>query len=95
MGFYINPSYQSKEEWLMQHGTPAGIPSWYNRPEGTLPVCLVENISFTAAAIAYDEREMKDFLDPFDHREKLWFYVEIEKLVSVLGLQGADLLRKL
>jgi hypothetical protein len=36
-------------------------------------VCVVNNGTFGAAGYAYDEREMKSFQDPRDHRPIRWF----------------------
>ena len=37
-------------------------------------VCVVENFGFDAAAFAYSEREMQEFLTP-DGRNKTWLIV--------------------
>ena len=76
MGFYINPEDgTSKEEFLEKHGLRIEHPTWPSKP-GTLPVCLVNNRSFTAAGIVFN--------DPSDHRPKRWYVVPIEALKPFL-----------
>lgn len=63
MGHYINPPNMTKEEWLQKYGQITETPAW-PAPEGTIPVCLVKNLTFTAAGIAYCEQEFYGFLAP-------------------------------
>ena len=81
MGYYINPQDGStKEEWLKKHGREISPSEVYGHDYATeLPVCLVDNGDFTAAGIAYDEREAKAFLYP-DRRKKLWYLASREVL---------------
>jgi hypothetical protein len=81
MGYYINPEDQSKEAFLKQHGTPisADHAASFDFTTNQLPVCLVDNIAFTAAGIAYDTKERDAFLRP-DRRLKRWFLVDKEAL---------------
>ncbi len=87
MGKYINPRDCSKEQWLNANGkilTDEAAVAFQFTGE-TLPVCWVNNGVFTAAGIAYDERERDEFAIGFtrgtDYREHVWF--EVEK--SLLG----------
>lgn len=59
MGLYINPPEGTKEEWLLEHGQETETPTW-PAPAGQLPICLVENPAFTAAAICCDERDFEE-----------------------------------
>ena len=76
MGYYINPSDKSKEDFLKEKGTP--VPAQQIREfaftDDRLPVCLVNNGGFTAAGIAYDPGERDVFMYP-DGRPKRWFLV--------------------
>ena len=80
MGAYINPPNETKEDFLKREGTPY-IPM-DGRSPGHMPVVLVDNGMFTAAAIAFDENEEEYFAQP-DNRPMIWFQVEIEKLLTV------------
>lgn len=86
MGCYVNPPSQDKEEWLDKNCVSIGL-----RPgpitESELPVCLVDNGLFKAAAVAYSERELKVFSDPTDARRKVWYQVPIERLLEASDLK--------
>lgn len=81
MGAYINPVNQSKEDWLRENATLTDTPESFDSKPGYLPVCLVDNRMFTAAGIAFNERELEAFTYP-DGRRKAWFWVEKEKLMD-------------
>jgi hypothetical protein len=92
MGCYVNPPGGSKEEWLRDNATKVngiGIeaPVWNEIADDELPVCLVDNGPFTAAAVGFSEQEMNDFDDPDDDRPKMWFTVKVEKLFEVSDLK--------
>lgn len=70
MGFYINPQNRTKEVWLEMFGQVTETPVW-PAPEGTIPVCLVDNGPFTAAGIAYCEQEFYEFLAPDSTPEEI------------------------
>lgn len=88
MGLYVNvqafeepPSV--KLEWLQANRIPGrdlAISS------DALPVCLVFNRSFAAAAIAYNKEEFLRFSQPDDPRLKYWFMVPRERLRLVSDL---------
>jgi len=85
MGYYINPTdNSSKEDWLERHAIVSVNPKWSDIPDGCLPLCWVDNGPFTAVAIAYDEEEFDDFMDPSDNRPKRWFVVQKEYLSEFL-----------
>lgn len=70
MGYYINPPEGTKEQWLEKFGQMISDPAW-PAPEGMIPVCLIENPTFTAAGIAYCEEEFKGFLAPDSTPEEI------------------------
>jgi hypothetical protein len=84
MGFYINPKGQSKEEWLMENGTPVSLNFIIDLEDkdifDVVPVCLVDNGPFRAAAIGYCKREIEAFSLPEDHRPKWFFLVSLDRL---------------
>ena len=88
MGCCVNPSDQSKEAWLFAHGELVDQPKAFDTvPEGMLPVCLVDNGIFSAAAVAFDADEFKSFTDKTDRRPKLWYQVETDALFEVSPLE--------
>jgi hypothetical protein len=89
MGYYVNPKNVSKEKWLSDNAGGDHIsttaPKWEKVPSSSLPVCLVDNFGFTAAAICYSPEELREFARE-DGRPKVWCIVEIEKLKEVSDL---------
>ena len=83
MGYYLNPAGEKKEAFLDREGLVVGMPSW-PPPEGNLLVCLVSNPMFTAAGIAYDEREFLVFRDDRTGRPKKWYHVPQAKAVAAM-----------
>ena len=82
MGAYINPPDESKEDFLEREGADLFPVAFKSVPEGHHAVCLMDNGLFTAAGIAFDEREFNEFARE-DGRRKYWFTVPIEKLQAV------------
>ena len=95
MGAYVNPEGIRKEEWLNLHGEPKGlsvgdqvaVPTYDSYEEGTLPVVLVDNGPFTAAAIAFSKWEYKEFTKITDKRPKIFFAVKTDLLYPVSNLE--------
>ncbi len=89
MGLYINPENQTREQFLIKEGVFIGdknLPTWEElRKEfpNDLPVCLVDNVAFTAAAIIYSKLEMMEF-QCTNSLPKRWFLVPISKLIEQL-----------
>lgn len=88
MGVYISLDAGADREaaldaFLAQHGVPVERVSWSNVPDGMLPVCRVWNPSFSAAAVAYSEREMTRFLHDGTDRAKRWYLVPLAELRRV------------
>ncbi len=82
MGKYINPPESTKEAWLSRHGIPItedAAPDIF-RSGDYLPVCLVDNGIFTAAAIGYEIGEVEEFSNPKDIRPRQWFKVSRDDL---------------
>lgn len=87
MGCYVNPQTETKEAWLSRHGTVLLImPEWEAVPSNQLPVCLVDNGPFTAAAVAFSQSEYKYFMKP-DSRPKVWYLAKIDDLKTVSELE--------
>jgi len=86
MGFYVNPPDESKESFLKREGIAApNTPriTWDSVPQGYLPVVLLDNGHFSAAAIAYDKSELNEATSLDDPRPRQIFMVKIEKLIPV------------
>lgn len=83
MGAYINPPDCSKEVWLAQKAIESGAglcTVWEDVPKGMLPIVLVDNGPFTAAAIGFSKDELEVFLSPNDRRPRRVFFALIEDL---------------
>lgn len=97
MGIYINPPNGTKEEFLSLHGIDCTLQAEQARSLATvgLPpsfalVCLVQNPSFTAAAVIWSEREFQAFHDPTDMRRRMWFMVPAAMLKDVSPIMRYD-----
>lgn len=99
MGAYVNPSNMSKEDWLKRYGKLVGavsslpldglcVPTYESYPVNELPVILVDNGPFTAAAIAYSKEEYLEFVDPMDGRNRGVFSVPKDLLYEVSNLEN-------
>lgn len=99
MGCYVNHPTMAKESWLLVFGKlvgrivgagPAGstrdIPAWSSFEKGRLPVVLVDNGPFTAAAVAYSEAEYGVFTELDDDRPRLIYSVAVEDLRGVSNI---------
>ena len=85
-GYYVNPRDESKEAFLAQHGIEVlRTFRWSDLPSGCLPVVLVDNGPFTAAAICYSEKELAEFTRTDDRRPRTIFVVKIKDLLPVAG----------
>jgi hypothetical protein len=86
MGYYINPPHLTKREFLDQEGHPISMEALrkYTFDQDTLPVCLVQNEAFDAAAIAYDEKEMRRMIEGTGIREHQWYLVPRDILAPYL-----------
>lgn len=90
MGFYINPKDgTSKEQWLDTHGKRIPRPDKH-REGSSIAICLVDNGAFTAAAIAYNQRELEAFQYPGDYRRKQWWHVPEASLAEFLHGQEIE-----
>jgi hypothetical protein len=88
MGAYVNPSDQSKEEWLEENADKITKQEAKEISENIkyseeMAVCLVDNGPFTAAGICFEEREFEAFSRADDPRPKLWFRAKTEDLLKV------------
>lgn len=83
MGYYVNPRSGTKEQYLAQFGQPITEAEAGAHTAGDdVVVCLVNNGAFTAAGIAYDDRERDAWTKHPDQRVKRWYLVNRAKLVT-------------
>lgn len=90
MGAYINPpNGVTKEAWLLRNGYTAHEKlKWEDvSTDKHLPVILVDNGFFTAAAIAFSEREFRAFTDITDARPRTMWIVPKKLLYDVSNLE--------
>lgn len=86
MGCYVE--VENKEDWLETNGQEAEMYlGWENIPSSSFLVCLIDNVFFKAAGVAYSEKELEAFLAPWDNRPKRWFLVEQNKLEDVSSIK--------
>ncbi len=85
MGAYINPASETKGSWLSREGKEIPLQEIKKHEDfsNILPVILVDNGMFTAAAIGYSKGELDYFLRAKNERPKRYFLVEIKKLHQV------------
>lgn len=90
MGCYVNPSRESKEDFLRREGKVIQtMPSSVKEiPTGFMPVCLVNNGAFTAAAVGYSDREIAEFTRRDDRRPRTYYMVPIAKLKEVCDIES-------
>lgn len=95
MGVYVNPKKETKEEWLAKNGRliceiwpEKFIPNFESFLEkDELPVILVDNGMFTAAGVAFDNREYEMMTESErDTRPKTLFAAPKKKLKKVSNL---------
>ncbi|KKM99427.1 hypothetical protein LCGC14_1147950 [marine sediment metagenome] len=82
MGIYINPSEQTKEQWLEEYAVETLTPK-YPPTEGLTLICLVENNLFTAAGVIFDRNEWEAFNEPHDLRLRRWFTAPVSEVDEV------------
>jgi hypothetical protein len=96
MGCYVNPKESTKEAWLGANAKKCGviadgvanIPVYSSFPKGTMPVVLVDNGPFRAAAVAFCEDEYKEFIHLDDHRPRIIFEAKVDDLLKVSDLKN-------
>lgn len=88
MGAYINPYTETKESFLEREGTPItkNVAMWHVDFHNELLVALINNGDFTAAAIAFDDRERDEFTNPEDNHPINYYLVQRDKLYPVSNL---------
>lgn len=84
MGFYINPMWERKKDWLKREAFPIPRVQQYSEvPDDKVAICLVHNGAFTAALVCVDQREIDAAFDPMDTRPKQWYLADREKVYPI------------
>jgi len=86
MGCYVNPEGMTKEKWLEENKLRSQSTCPQVVPDDCMIVCLIDNGPFKAAGVGFSEREIEEFNDSKDNRKKVWYVVEIDKLMKVSNL---------
>ena len=88
MSFYINPNGESssegREQWLAENAKLDFNPIWGVVPSARCMLCLIFNGPFEALAVAYNKAEFDELNDYRDHRLKLWYLADKEKVVETV-----------
>jgi hypothetical protein len=94
MTAYIN-MLGNKVEWLEQEGKETTrdviLRTKYPVTDGFVPVVLVDNIAFHAAAVPSDKRDLEEFASLKDPRFRRYFFVAAEKLSPRVGIMDGYL----
>jgi len=90
MGIYINPKDMTKEEWLDEHSDSSFNPfedtiEWPSSEANWLPVALIDNGPFTAAAVCYCYDEFYIFSNDRSGRDITWYKIPKAALNEVTG----------
>jgi hypothetical protein len=86
MGCYINlPMKTSGAEQLVARGaTIIKRPATFSGiPEGKVLVCVVQNPTFDAAGVAYDEAEFRRMLSSMGPRDHTWLLLDRSLALSL------------
>lgn len=76
MGYYIETNgHKGKAKWLVDNAKAVVIREPVDGTADMIPVCVVDNGPFEAAAIAFDSEELACFNDPNDDRFRTWLNV--------------------
>lgn len=76
MGYYIETSSRNdKAKWLVDNAKAMITFAPVAGTAEMIPVCVVDNGAFEAAAIAFDKDELEVFEDPRDERFRMWLSV--------------------
>ena len=87
MGYYINPTDMTKEEYLEKNGKEISMMEFQGtiyqelRNSGAYGVVLIQNSLFSAAMICYCEKEHKYPFEYPDPRPKRFFILD-EKYIN-------------
>lgn len=96
MGIYVEPKGVSNEAWLDEHSTSKSKERspYTDIPKDHSMVFLVDNWSFAAAGIAFDEQEYNRFVAGRAQRPVTYYIVPDVELEAVTGGQFSKYRKK-
>ena len=86
MGFYIDGPTKGKASHILNNWGGIRfelIRKFEDTPINMVPVVVVNNGSFEAAGICFNEREYKGFTNPYDPRPREGIYVPRKKIIEL------------
>lgn len=87
MGLYIEtplPTMKAMHLEIHHKGVRINRPKTLKEiPKGHILVCVVDNLSYEAAALVYDERLLKSYGDPSDYRRKTWLVIPTKEAMKL------------
>lgn len=89
MGCYIKPHDCDKVDWLETNGTRTSGPTEIT--ESHVPICLVDNGVFKAAAVGFSAREIEIINEPTDFRPKCWYTAKRSLVRTVSDLYNYEI----
>ena len=86
MGYYVNPSDMTKEEWIIKNAKKVSKEDAFQEVsnEENAVLILIDNGLFTACGVAYSEDEFRAFTYITDTRPKSFFTVDRKLLKEVV-----------
>ena len=92
MGYYIQGPERGKGKYLEEeyHAIPCNVHEAYIvlGHVSLVPVCVVDNGAFDAAAVAYSREEFECFSYHGDVRPKQWYIMDRVKAYELSGFKG-------
>jgi len=88
MGAYINPADESKEDFLLREGKLIPRPLAYEDiPDDSYLIALIDNVTFTAAGVAFNEQEFMMMTDPDEARDVIYYIVPKDVVPQVSDVE--------
>lgn len=98
MGVYVETPFNTgKARWLcMEHGAVITLKpdSLQMVPaDNKVLLCVVRNGPFDAAAVVYNDQELRAFSDPRDGRSRTWLLMDRDALFGMLSKMNQTYLK--